>query len=71
MAPVIMVKIKFNGGLGAVLCESCHVVLGTAKDFPHYFPEGSPNEHLFCSEECKKKYLEHIEKQCRVIKNGN
>lgn len=57
MASVIMVKIKFNGGLGAVLCEGCHVVLGTAKDFPHYFPEGSPNEHLFCSEECKKKYL--------------
>lgn len=71
MAPVIMVKIKFNGGLGAVLCEGCHVILGTAKDFPHYFPEGSPNEHLFCSEECKKKYLEHIEKQCRIIKNGN
>lgn len=71
MAPVIMVKIKFNGGLGAVLCEGCHVILGTAKDFPHYFPEGSPNEHLFCSEECKKKYLEHIEKQCRIIRNGN
>lgn len=68
MASVIMVKIKFNGGLGAVLCEGCHVILGTAKDFPHYFPEGSPNEHLFCSEECKKKYLEHIEKQCRIIK---
>lgn len=66
-----MVKIKFNGGLGAVLCESCHVVLGTAKDFPHYVSNPSPNEHLFCSEECKKKYLEHIEKQCRIIINGN
>ena len=63
-----MVKIKFNGGVGAILCETCHIIVGTYKDFPHYFTNSNSNEHVFCSEECKKKFLQHIEKQCKIIK---
>ena len=63
-----MAKIKFNGGNLALLCEYCYTIVATGRDIPsHYVTNPSENEHIFCSEECKAKYLKKIESQCVVI----
>lgn len=63
-----MAIIKYNNGLGAILCESCRVIIATGKDIPsHLLTNNSENEHYFCSEECKNKYLEKEEKRCIIL----
>lgn len=60
--------LKFNGGQGAILCETCSKIIGTSKDYPYYFTNNKSDNHCFCSKECKDKYIAKIKKQCRILK---
>lgn len=43
---------KFNGGLGAILCNNCNKIILEGRNIPKYLPNGPQ----FCCEECKKEY---------------
>ena len=63
-----MVKIKFNGGKGALLCENCNAIIATGYQIPAYYRVNSmANEYVFCCEECKAKFLKKMEARCYVI----
>lgn len=69
--------VKFNGGNLALLCNECHVIIGTGKDIDLWVKSGTMPEintaeftdgYCFCSNECKNKYLKNIESKCVVLK---
>ena len=63
-----MTRIKFNSGMGAILCENCSTIMARGDDIPtHIMTNPSPNEHYFCSEECLEKYLERERKKCKTF----
>lgn len=63
-----MVKIKFNGGNGALLCEWCSVIIATGRNIPSQYMWGdSDSKHVFCCDECRDKWLEKRKEQCIVI----
>ena len=45
--------IKFNGGIGAILCNNCYAVM-KEKLTPEEFK--GKTELLFCSDRCRKDY---------------
>lgn len=55
---------KFNGGLGALLCSGCRVIMRTAKDF---LPEELKAIRGELNYELPPKYCE----QCKSKTNGN
>lgn len=63
-----MVKIKFNGGKGALLCENCGAVIATGYRIPgHYRVNPTANEYVFCCEECKNKFIKRLEARCVIV----
>lgn len=63
-----MVKIKFNGGYGALLCENCGVIIATSDRIPEQYKRTNPNGDLiFCSEKCYNKYLKKHKSRCKII----
>lgn len=66
-----MAKIKFNGGSGALLCEQCSVIIATGHRIPsEYWGNPTANEYVFCSKECMDKWLENINKLCKILDYG-
>ena len=43
---------KFNGGRGAILCNTCGKIIFSGKSIPKHLPEGAQ----FCCEKCKTEY---------------
>lgn len=41
-----MVKLKFNGGYGALLCENCGVIIATSARIPEQYKRTNPNGDL-------------------------
>ena len=66
-----MVKIKFNGSKGALLCEQCSVIIATCDRIPsEYRWNPTANEYVFCSKECMDKWLENMKKRCKILNYG-
>ena len=62
-------NIKFNGGNLALLCDQCSVICATGDRIPSdYRTNHNQQTYVFCCEECKQKWLEHKERQCRIVK---
>lgn len=67
-----MVKIKFNGSKGALLCEQCSVIIATGDRIPtEYKWNPGANEYIFCSKECMDKWLDGMKKRCKILNNGS
>ena len=67
-----MVRIKFNGGNGALLCDKCGVVLATGNRIPgEYKMNPSVNQYVFCSKECMYEWLESMKKRCKIFCYGS
>lgn len=63
-----MVKLKFNGGYGALLCENCGVIIATSDRIPEQYKRTNPNGDLiFCSEKCLHKHLKKHKSRCKII----
>ena len=63
-----MVKFKFNGGYGALLCENCGVIIATSDRIPEQYKATNPNGDLiFCSEKCYNKHLKKHKSRCKII----
>ncbi len=60
--------VKFNGGLGAVLCSNCWKVMYSGASLPKEFKEAILNgtatqmPEIFCCDECEKEFNETSEK---------
>lgn len=66
-----MVKIKFNGGKGALLCEQCSVIIAAGDRIPNEYKwNPGANEYIFCSKECMDKWLAGILKRCKILDYG-
>lgn len=63
-----MVKIKFNGGKGALLCEQCSVIIATGDRIPNEYKRyPGANEYIFCSQGCMDMWLAGILKRCKIL----
>ena len=63
-----MTRIKFNSGMGAILCENCAVIMASGSDVPkHIMTNPSPNEHYFCSERCLEEHIERERRKCKIF----
>ena len=63
-----MVKIKFNGGYVALLCENCGVIIATSDRIPsHYRTNTDCGDLIFCSEKCYNKHLKKHKSRCKII----
>lgn len=62
-------RIKFNGGNPALLCNKCSVICATGDRIPkQYRLDLNHGDLVFCSEKCRDEYLEKIKKRCVIIK---
>jgi RNase P subunit RPR2 len=51
-------KLKFNGGKGALLCDNCGVILVTGKRIPdEVYKTQQYNLLYFCCEDCKTQFI--------------
>lgn len=63
-----MVKIKFNGGYGALLCENCGIIIATSDRIPsHYRTNTNYGDLIFCSEKCLHEHLKKHKSRCKVM----
>ena len=61
-------KLKLNGGRGALLCDHCGVVLATGSRIPdEAFEETGEEKFYFCSASCAVKWHYAIDKRIKVI----
>jgi len=52
---------KFNGGLGAVLCNNCHAIIWTGNNMPDELKKSENFYDLgpfFCDDKCKQEFYE-------------
>lgn len=62
-------KIKFNNGNGALLCDSCRTIIATGHNIPKSCrAQSESNELFFCSQECMDSYIEKIKKRSKILK---
>lgn len=62
-------KIKFNGGRGALLCEFCGVICATGDRIPNqYFLDINHGDLVFCSEKCMDAFFEKMKRRSKIIK---
>lgn len=62
-------RIKFNGGNLALLCENCSVICATGHNIPaQYMLDHNHGDLVFCSDKCRDEYLEKIKKRSVIIK---
>lgn len=62
-------KIKFNNGDRALLCDGCKTVIATGHNIPKScISQVESNELFFCSHECMNNYIEKIKKQSKILK---
>lgn len=60
---------RFNGGIGALLCDNCFCICATGKNIPteaRY--QNDSNLYFFCCEKCQTEYFEKFKKRCKIIK---
>ena len=61
-------KLKFNGGCGALLCDHCGVVIVTGRNIPDEAYEGRDEEtYYFCSASCANKWHKELDKRIKVL----
>ena len=62
-------KIKFNGGRGALLCEHCGAICATGDRIPkQYLLDLNHDDLVFCSKQCRDEYLEEMKSRSVIIK---
>ena len=49
-------QFKFNSGMGALLCETCGVIIVTGHRIT---TDISDEKYYFCCEECRDKYVQN------------
>ena len=64
-------KIKFNNGNRALLCDKCYTIVATGDRIPKEVSTTNESNNLyFCSEKCLEEYIDSIKKRSKVIKFG-
>ena len=59
-------QFKFNSGMGALLCETCGVIIVTGHKIT---TDISDEKYYFCCEECRDKFIQkHGNVNTEVIK---
>lgn len=62
-------KIKFNNGNRALLCDNCRTIIATGERIPKScVGQTEGNELFFCSEKCLENYKRSIENKSHIIK---
>jgi ribosomal protein L24E len=62
-------KIKFNNGNRALLCDKCCTIVATGERIPKEVSTTNESNNLyFCSEKCLEEYIDSIKKRSKVIK---
>ena len=61
-------KLKFNGGHGALLCDHCGIVIATGNRIPdEAFNIGPDDHYYFCCASCAVKWHYELDKKISVI----
>ena len=66
-------KIKFNGGNRALLCDRCHTIITTEYQNPAIFNEDNSDKLYFCSLTCLINFDETTDQDLVIMEpeNGN
>ena len=61
-------KLKFNGGDKALLCDHCRTILATGARIPdEVLEETGEEKYYFCSASCAVKWHYELDKRIKVI----